>query len=192
MAQARAAVAERMSGRLGFVGSNATTRPLIEASFKRMLEILDGIWRRGRSAGRPAGDGRLRPVGPALRGGDRSDAGRDHAGVGAERDGVGAAHDVAPKAEGPFESWSSLSAGLMPLLTEEVGRLFLPWSAANAEAIAKGDKSFTMTLAGAEWSQEPQKYHARSLQEIRRKYAAAKGAPGLGDILVASDCLRWL
>ena len=41
VAQARAAVAERMSGRLGFVGSNATTRPLIEASFKRTLEILN-------------------------------------------------------------------------------------------------------------------------------------------------------
>ena len=35
-----------------------------------------------------------------------------------------------------------------------------------------------MTLGGATWTQEPQKYHARSLQEIRRKYAAAKGAPG--------------
>ncbi len=41
VAQARGAVAERMSGRLGFVGSNPTTRPLIEASFKRVLEILD-------------------------------------------------------------------------------------------------------------------------------------------------------
>ena len=40
-----------------------------------------------------------------------------------------------------------------------------------------------MTLAGASWSQEPQKYHARSLQEIRRKYAAAKDAHGLDDIL---------
>src|SRR6185312_5668348 len=39
VAQARTAVAERMTGRLGFVGSNATTRPLIEASFKRALEL---------------------------------------------------------------------------------------------------------------------------------------------------------
>jgi hypothetical protein len=99
---------------------------------------------------------------------------------------------LAPKAEGPFESWSSLSAGLMPLLSEEVGRLFLPWSAANAAAIAKGDKSFTMTLAGAEWTQEPQRYHARSLQEIRRKYAAAKGAAGLDDLLEKTGCLSVL
>jgi len=41
VAQARSAVAERMSGRLGFVGSNDATRPLIEASFVRALAILD-------------------------------------------------------------------------------------------------------------------------------------------------------
>jgi hypothetical protein len=99
---------------------------------------------------------------------------------------------VSPTAEGDFETWSSLSAGLMPLLTEEVGRLFLPWSMANAEAIGKGEKSFSMTLAGSTWSQEPQKYHARSLQEIRRKYAAAKAAPGLDDILEKAGCLSAL
>jgi hypothetical protein len=80
----------------------------------------------------------------------------------------------------------------MPLLTEEVGRLFLPWSAANAGAIARGDKSFTMTLAGAEWTQEPQKYHARSLQEIRRKYAAARQTPGLADVLRQAGCINAL
>jgi hypothetical protein len=99
---------------------------------------------------------------------------------------------MSPGVEGPFESWASLSAGLTPLLTEEVGRLFLPWSAANAEAIGKGEKNFSMTLAGSTWSQEPQKYHARSLQEIRRKYAAAKAVPGLDGILEQSGCLSVL
>jgi hypothetical protein len=99
---------------------------------------------------------------------------------------------LSPKAEGPFESWATLSAGLMPLLAEEVGGRFLPWSTANAEAIEKGGKTFTFQLGGQPWSQEPQKYHARSLGEIRRKYAAAKGAPGLDDILTKADCLRWL
>jgi hypothetical protein len=99
---------------------------------------------------------------------------------------------LAPRDEGTFEDWSSLSAGLMPLLTEEVGRLFLPWSAANAEAIGKGEKSFSMTLGGSAWSQEPQKYHARSLQEIRRKCTAARGAAGLDDILEKAGCLSVL
>ena len=40
--------------------------------------------------------------------------------------------------------------------------------------------------------EEPQKYHARSLAEIRRKYAAAKGAPGLDAILRESGCLCYL
>ena len=65
-------------------------------------------------------------------------------------------------------------------------------SAANAEAIAKGATDFSMNLAGSTWSQEPQKYHARSLQEIRRKYAAAKGSPGLDDILEKAGCLSVL
>ncbi len=41
VAQARAAVAERMMGRLGFVGSNPGTEPTIEASFKRALALLE-------------------------------------------------------------------------------------------------------------------------------------------------------
>ena len=47
-------------------------------------------------------------------------------------------------------------------------------------------------LGGKSWSQEPQKYHARSLAEIRRKYTAAKGTAGLDDILATAGCLRWL
>ena len=52
--------------------------------------------------------------------------------------------------------------------TSQVAALFLPWSTANAAAIAAGDKSFETSLAGARWTQEPQKYHARSLAELRR------------------------
>jgi hypothetical protein len=59
-------------------------------------------------------------------------------------------------------------------------------------AIAKGDKTFTVTLAGSAWTQEPQRYHARSLQEIRRKYAAARGAAGLDDLLAKTGCLTVL
>jgi hypothetical protein len=99
---------------------------------------------------------------------------------------------LTPKNEGPFEAWPALAPTLMPLLQEEVAGLFLPWSTANAAAIAADQKSFEMTLGGASWVQEPQKYHARSLAEIRRKYAAAKGAPGLDAILTESGCVKFL
>jgi glutathione S-transferase len=192
VAQTRTAVAERMTGRLGFVGSNPTTGPLIEASFKRVLSRLEshlasrpyllggrpgmadfGFWGQLYEAATDPTPGRLM----------RSETPNVMAWV---------QRMIAPKAEGPFETWQSLSAGLQPLLAEEVGGLFLPWSAANAEAVAKSEKSFEVTLGGARWSQEPQKYHARSLAEIRRKYAAASGAAGLDEILGKADCLRWL
>jgi len=96
---------------------------------------------------------------------------------------------VSPKADGPFEAWAALAPTLMPLLKDEVGALFLPWSVANSAAIAGSAKTFDVALGGTAWSQEPQKYHARSLAEIRRKYAAAKSAPGLEAIMLDSDCL---
>ena len=190
VAQARTAVAERMTGRLGFVGSNATTRPLIEASFKRALEILDT-----HLAARPYVLGGRPAMADFGLWGQFYEAATDPTPAAIMRAAPNVMawvqRMVSPKAEGPFEAWSSLSVGLMPLLTEEVGRLFLPWSVANAEAIAKGEKTFTMSLGGAEWTQEPQKYHARSLQEIRRKYAAAKSA-ALDEILETAGCLSVL
>ena len=192
VAQARAAVAERMTGRLGFVGSNEKTRPLIEASFKRTLEILNahlanrpyllggrpaladfGLWGQFYElATDPTPGAIMRASGPNVM--------------------AWVARMVLPKAEGPFEAWAALSGGLMPLLSEEVGGRFLPWSAANAAAIEQGQKTFTFDVAGKPWSQEPQKYHARSLAEIRRKYVAAKGASGLDKILTEAGCLHWL
>jgi glutathione S-transferase len=192
VAQARAAVAERMTGRLGFVGSNERTQPVIEASFKRALALLEAHLqaRPYLFGGRPAMadfglwgqfyEAATDPTPGAIM---RASAPKVMAWVG---------RMLAPKAEGPFEGWAALAPTLMPLLKEEVAGLFLPWSTANAQAIERGDKSFETTLAGAAWGQEPQKYHARSLAEIRRKYAAAKAAPGLEKILRESGCLPFL
>ena len=189
VAQARAAVAERMTGRLGFVGSNEKTQPLIEASFKQALAVLDrhlaarpyllggrpamadfGLWAQFYEAATDPTPGAIM----------RASAANVMAWV---------QRMVSPKADGPFESWAALAPTLMPLLKDEVGALFLPWSVANSAAIAASAKTFDVALGGTAWSQEPQKYHARSLAEIRRKHAAAKDSPGLEAILRDSDCL---
>jgi glutathione S-transferase len=192
VAQARAAVAERMTARIGFVGSNPTTEPIIEASFKHALALIEAHLqtRPYMLGGRPAmADfglwGQLYelatdPTPGAIM---RASAPRVMAWV--ER-------MVTPKNEGSFETWPALAPTLMPLLKEEVAGLFLPWSTANAAAIARGDKTFEATLGGMRWSQEPQRYHARSLAEIRRKYGAAKDASGLDVILRESGCLSYL
>ncbi len=192
VAQARAAVAERMTGRLGFVGSSDRTQPLIEASFKHALALLDRhlATRPYLLGGRPAMadfglwaqlyEAATDPTPGAIM---RASGANVMAWV---------QRMVSPKAEGPFEAWSALAPTLMPLLKEEVGALFLPWSVANSSAIAGNTKTFEVALGGTAWSQEPQKYHARSLAEIRRKYAAAKDAPGLEAILRDSGCLSAL
>jgi len=192
VAQARAAVAERMMGRLGFVGSNDRTQPTIEASFKRALALLEahlqtrpymlggrpamadfGLWGQFYEAATdPTPGAIMRASSPKVM--------------------EWVQRMVSPRSQGPFETWSALAPTLMPLLKDEVAALFLPWTAANAAAIERGDKSFEMALGGASWSQEPQKYHARSLAEVRRKYATAKDAAGLEAILKESGCLPYL
>ena len=181
-----------MTARIGFVGSNETTKPAIEASFKRLLSLLEAhlASRLYMLGGRPSfGDFGLwaqlyeaatDPTPGAIM---RASSPRVMAWI--ER-------MLAPRVESDFETWESLTATLSPLLAEEVGAMFLPWSTANAQAILREDKEFAMTLRGTAWMQVPQKYHARSLAEIRRKYAAAKDAPGLNEILAKADCLRWL
>jgi glutathione S-transferase len=192
VAQARTAVAERMTGRLGFVGSSEKTQPLIEASFKRALGLLDAhlAARPYLLGGRPAladfglwaqfYEAATDPTPGAIM---RTSAPKVMAWV---------QRMDSPTVGGTFEAWPALAPTLMPLLKEEVGTLFLPWSAANAAALAADGKTFEVSLGGAAWTQAPQKYHARSLAEIRRKFAAAGDASGLREILGDSDCLRWL
>ena len=47
------------------------------------------------------------------------------------------------------------------------------------------------TKAGV-FAQKPQKYHARSLAELRKKYAAVTDKARLDPILERAGCLRWL
>ncbi len=192
VAQARAAVAERMTGRLGFVGSNATTEPVIEASFAKALSLIEAhlASRPYLLGGRPAMadfglwaqlyEAATDPTPGALM---RASAPKAMAWV---------QRMLSPREEGGFETLDALAPTLVPLLSQEVGALFLPWSAANAAAIERGDKSFTTDLAGTQWTQEPQKYHARSLAEIRRKFVAARRATGLEPLLAKTGCLADL
>ena len=92
-----------------------------------------------------------------------------------------------PRIEGEFETWTTLEPTLSPILRDWVGQWFLPWSKANAAAIAKSpDEEFTVLLQGFEWTQKPQKYHAKSLETLRRKYDEVKSDPALGRILASA------
>lgn len=187
-----AMVRERMVGRVWFVGSNAHNAPFIERSFQDGLAQLDAHLsnRPYLFGGRPA----FADLGLW---GQLYNAWTDPT-PGALIE--GRAHNVLawvqrmfwPRAEGDFEPWSSLEPTLMPLLQQQVGHLFMPWTLANAAAVADGREEFSVDLAGHAFTQKPQKYHAKSLRTLRDKYAAVADRKGLDAVLERAGCLAGL
>jgi glutathione S-transferase len=188
----RAQIIERMTNRVWFVGSNEGTAPQIESGFLTALAQLDahlatrpylmggrpsyadlGLWGQVYNAWTdPTGGAWIGSVAPNV---------------------VDWCHRMLwPTNEGDFESWSSLESTLAPFLADQVGALFCPWTQANAAAMAAGDEEFTVELASGSWTQKPQKYHAKSLQAIREKYAAVSDKSALDPVLEKAGCLSTL
>ena len=189
----RAQIIERMLGRTWFVGSSAETGPWIESGFREAIALLEAHLAAGRPylfGGRPAfGDFGLW--------GQIYNAWTDPTGAAwIERSAprlLDWIHRMLwPRAEGELESWSSLEETLAPFLAAQVGAFFLPWSQANAAAIAAGEEEFSVDLPSGRWTQKPQKYHARSLQAIRQRYAAVEDKRALDPVLAAAGCLDAL
>jgi len=187
-----AQVRARMADRLWFVGSSAATAPLIETGFLGMLGLLDHhlAARRYLFGGRPAfGDfglwGQFYELWTDPTAGALIEGGAPHV--------LDWIHRMLwPRAEGPFETWSTLAPTLMPILTEQVGKLFMPWTLANAKAVGEARDEFGVELGDKVWIQKPQKYHARSLAMLRAKYADAADKAALDPVLQAAGCLAGL
>jgi glutathione S-transferase len=192
LAEIAGMIVKRMLSRVWFVGSSEQTAPQIEQSFRDAIGQLDahlairpylfgarpafgdfGLWGQIYNAWTdPTAGALLRERAPSVA-------------VWVER-------MLDPTSEGDFDSWSDLEPTLMPLLAGTVGGLFLPWSDANAAALAAGAEEFTAELASGSWTQKPQKYHARSLRALRERYAAVVDKAALDPILEKAGCLRWL
>jgi glutathione S-transferase len=187
------AVRARMVPRLSFVGSSAETRAGIEASFQRQARLIEAHL----DAGRPYLFG-ARPsfadFGAFAQLYQCASDPTPGAWLRAHARGVLAWIErmLAPKAEGPFEPWSALEPTLLPLLRHEVAGCFLPWSDANARALAAGEAEFYVELEGRPFRQQTQKYHARSLAALRERFAASPDPSGLASVLDRADVSRWL
>ncbi len=185
-------VRARMVDRVWFVGSNETTAPQIEAGFLDMLKLLDAhlATRPYLFGGRPAyGDfglwGQIYEMWTDPTAGALIGSGAPHV--------LDWVHRMLwPKAEGAFETWPTLEATLMPILQNQIGAQFMPWTCANEKALAAAREEFSVTLAGKVWTQKPQKYHARSLSMLRAKYADAADKAALDPVLDAAGCLEGL
>jgi len=187
-----AQVRERMVGRVWFVGSSPQTAPQIEDSFCETLAMLEThLANRAYLFGaRPAfGDfamwGQLYNLWTDPTPGAIIEARATNVLAWIHR-------MLWPRAEGNFEDWASLEPTLMPLLEQQVGRLFMPWTTANAIAIAGGREEFSVELAGRTWTQKPQKYHAKSLAALREKYAALPDKRAIDAVLDRAGCLAGL
>lgn len=190
--QAAEAIRERMVDRVWFVGSSKQTAQQIEESFRDSVDLLEahlavrpyllgsrpaladfGLWGQLYNAFRdPTPNEILRRRGPHL------------------VEWIERMHEPSPL--GPFEPWPALSRTLLPLLTDQVAGLFLPWSQANAAAIEAEEDEFSVRLLGGLWQQKPQKYHARSLAALKTRYASWPANDALRDVLERTGCAAYL
>ena len=187
------AVVERMKGRVWFVGSSPITAPQIEDSFKEVLGLLQAHLsdRKYLFGSRPA-FGDLGLWGQIYNAYTDPTAGMI---ISSEfpkvKQWIKRLLDPSPsEANGAFELWDDLAPGLLPLLEGPVAGQFLPWTQANAEAVAADSKEFSVTLRGNAWHQKPIKYHARSYRILREKYAKADEQTKA--LMRATGCHKYL
>lgn len=181
------AVKARMVARLHHVGSSAETAPVIEASFTRLVSMLERLFaqRAYLFGARPS----LADFGLAGQLQQLLSDPTPGAVLKAEAPRVVAwlARMENPTAQGEFEPLSSLSGDLAEFLRTEIAGAYLVWMEANARAVEE-DGRVRVIIGGAEFSQKPQRYAAKALAELQRKRAALAGDADLSAILGESGC----
>lgn len=179
-AQFKSMFSTRQRERLYVVGSNDTTAPVIDASYRRFLEAMDVLLQAqpfllGRRPG--AGDFALYGQLTQLVGFDPTSRAiayevspRTVAWVSTMEDPTG----LAPEAQ----DWLSPAQqpGALRALLEEVGRVYAPTLLANARAIEAGEATWEIEIDGARWTQQTFPYQGKCLRWINEQYRALSSA----------------
>ncbi|MBK6737545.1 MAG: glutathione S-transferase family protein [Haliea sp.] len=171
---------QRQVGRLYVVGSNDTTAPVIDASFRRFLAAMEA-----HLATQPCMLGKRPGAGDFALHGQLTQL------VGFDPTPRAIAHAVSPRTVAwvdrmedqcglePQESdWTPLEDmphSLKDLLSE-IGRVYVPALLANANAVEAGEKTWESTIDGAKWTQQTFPYQAKCLKWINEQYRALTGA----------------
>ena len=186
--------AARQCGRLGVVGSNATTAPVIEASYQRLLTLLAAHLTEHRfvMGARPgASDFGLYGQLTQLTGFDptpRAIALRIAPRVCAWVDVVEDLSGLEPPPDG-WLARDRLPETLCALL-REVGRVYAPFLLANAAALASGAERVECVIDGRPWQQKPFPYQGKCLNRLReaRSSLAADERGALDALLAGTGC----
>ena len=167
---------DRQVGRLYVVGSNDTTAPVIDASFRRYLAAMEAhLSHQPCMLGRRPGAGDFAMFGQLTQLVGFDPTPRD------------IAHAVSPRTvawvdrmedqcglEPQDSDWAALEnipASLHGLLSE-IGRVYAPALLANARAVEAGEKTWESDIDGALWTQQSFPYQAKCLRWIREQYHA--------------------
>jgi len=188
--------AERQIGRLAVVGSNEVTAPVIEESYVRLLRLLDAHLTRSRFVlgGRPASSdfGLLGQL-TQLVGIDPTPAAIAHQNTPRVVAWVEVAEDLSGL-EPDERDWTPRDAvpDTLRALLAEVGRVYVPFLLANAEALERRAERVECVIDGRPWVQRPFPYQGKCLRWLREGYAAlAKEERGAVDaLLMGTGCER--
>jgi glutathione S-transferase len=167
---------ERQIGRLYVVGSNDTTAPVIDASYRRYLAAMEK-----HLSQQPF------MLGTRPGAGDYGMYGQLTQLVGFDPTPRAITHEVSPRTVAWVDSMADL-CGLEPqasdwvtledqpetlkgLLTE-IGRVYAPALLANAAAVEAGEKTWQDTIDDATWTQQTFPYQAKCLRWINEHYQA--------------------
>jgi len=187
-------IGERQIGRLGVVGSNEITAPIIEASYRRFLQLMD----------------RHLEAMPYLMGerpgaSDFAIYGQLTCLVGFDPTPAAIALEESPRTCAWTEKLEDLSGseprdsdwitrdsvpGTITDLLREVGRVYVPYLIANAAAVEAGDSELSTTIDGKPWVQKPFPYQRKCSLALREAHAALSDADRatLDTILAGTGC----
>jgi glutathione S-transferase len=173
---AGAAFAGRQIPRLRYVGSNATTGPVIEASYVRFVDLLEDHLRQHRFllGNRPAAAdfanyGQLTQLVHF----DPTSMVLTHARAQRVAAWVLLMEDLSGEEPRPAEWFGAdaLPATLTAILGE-AGRTYAPLLLANAAAVQAGATEVVTEIDGKPWVMQPFAYQAKCLMWLREEYAA--------------------
>jgi len=180
LAQMKNWVVEKQTSRLYVVGSNDTTAPVIDASFRRFLQAMEDHLANQKFmlGARPgAGDFGLYGQLTQLVGFDSTPRNITH--EVSLRTVAWVDHmDDQSGLEPDEQDWVSLNEQPDSLrgLMAEIGRVYAPAQLANARAVAAGEKTWEAEIDGAQWTQRTFPYQAKCLQWTNERYRALSEA----------------
>lgn len=186
------ALADRQISRLPMVGSNTLTAPIIESSFERLVGILDRIIeRQGFVLGaRPAAAdfaifGQLTQLGLV----DPTPAQIVASTSPRLRAWLDRVEDLSGPVSEPWIDRASIVDHLGELLGE-IGRVYIPFLVANAQATMAGQAEFETTIDGQPWVQPVFPYQAKCLEALRqaRDIMSPQARLALEHVLTQTGC----